>query len=706
MGKLLKGSLLIIAALITSTLSGSIFYVSPSGNDTNQGTIDKPFKTIPKAITEAIAGDTIYVMKGIYVSSSTILINSSKSGTFENPYHLYSFPGDTVILDFYPQSFGDRGINLRADYWNIRGIVVKNAGDNGLYIEGEYNTIKNCTFYGNDDSGLQISGGGAHNIIINCDSYNNADPDNEDADGFAAKLDIGPGNEFYGCRAWNNSDDGWDLYESDDSVVIADCWAFRNGYLANNSPSLGDGNGFKVGGNFVAGNHLVRNCLAFDNRKYSYHQNNNTGEVAIYNSLGWDSQQRNFNFYLDVAGPNTLVNNISFNGGSGDKFTNCTMTTNSWQSIDADESDFVSLNKSLATDARQLSGELPSNAFARLAIGSNLIDSGTDVGYPFNGTAPDLGPFETISSVAAFTLNIATTGEGGVWISPAGGIYESGQEVTLIAWNGDGYRFNDWSGDVAGTNDTLIFLMDSDKSVVANFTLKGDVNRDSTRIEAEEMILTSYIFERISAASNGKVIRASSSVSFDKATFTFKGDEHNYLVRVRYLDQVDGAATYKFSVNNSLLATWTGDKASGSTNQFIEKEIKNVSLAPDDRLKIESNREGPEYGRVDCIDLIKSEYIPESIAEIEQAVDNNTLFQNYPNPVDQFTQIDFYLSEASDIQLELFDVKSKQKQIIVNSWYPAGTHQYILNRNDLKSGVYYYRLTTSSGLYIRKMILL
>ncbi|MBA7533594.1 hypothetical protein ES705_25835 [subsurface metagenome] len=248
--------------------------------------------------------------------------------------------------------------------------------------------------------------------------------------------------------------------------------------------------------------------------------------------------------------------------------------------------------------------------------------------------------------------------------------------------------------------------MDSDKSVVANFTLKGDVNRDSTRIEAEEMILTSYIFERISAASNGKVIRASSSVSFDKATFTFKGDEHNYLVRVRYLDQVDGAATYKFSVNNSLLATWTGDKASGSTNQFIEKEIKNVSLAPDDRLKIESNREGPEYGRVDCIDLIKSEYIPESIAEIEQAVDNNTLFQNYPNPVDQFTQIDFYLSEASDIQLELFDVKSKQKQIIVNSWYPAGTHQYILNRNDLKSGVYYYRLTTSSGLYIRKMILL
>jgi len=35
----------------------------------------------------------------------------------------------------------------------------------------------------------------------------------------------------------------------------------------------------------------------------------------------------------------------------------------------------------------------------RLAAGSDLIDAGTNVGLPFNGTAPDLGAFETGSVI-------------------------------------------------------------------------------------------------------------------------------------------------------------------------------------------------------------------------------------------------------------------------------------------------------------------
>ena len=53
---------------------------------------------------------------------------------------------------------------------------------------------------------------GARNKVINCDSYRNFDAvtDGENADGFAAKDRVGPGNEFRGCRSWQNADDGWD----------------------------------------------------------------------------------------------------------------------------------------------------------------------------------------------------------------------------------------------------------------------------------------------------------------------------------------------------------------------------------------------------------------------------------------------------------------------------------------------------------------
>ena len=63
--------------------------------------------------------------------------------------------------------------------------------------------------------------------------------------------------------------------------------------------------------------------------------------------------------------------------------------------------------------ARQADGSLPVLPFLRLAAGSDLIDKGTDLGFAFNGRAPDLGAFEsgaptTGSSCASSTRAPAT----------------------------------------------------------------------------------------------------------------------------------------------------------------------------------------------------------------------------------------------------------------------------------------------------------
>src|SRR5437867_2596076 len=81
-------------------------------------------------------------------------------------------------------------------------------------------------------TGTYIGGGGSDNLIFNCESFRNFDPNTkgENADGFAAKHDVGPGNVFRGCRSYQNSDDGWDLWMAPNPILIEDCVAFRNGY--------------------------------------------------------------------------------------------------------------------------------------------------------------------------------------------------------------------------------------------------------------------------------------------------------------------------------------------------------------------------------------------------------------------------------------------------------------------------------------------
>ena len=95
---------------------------------------------------------------------------------------------------------------------------------------------------------------------------------------------------FRGCRAWNNADDGWDFFASDDVVTIDNCWAFLNGKVLSGSNTAGDGNGFKLGGApSSAGEggavHIVKNSYAFDNRACGFVRNNNP-EVPMLTSCG------------------------------------------------------------------------------------------------------------------------------------------------------------------------------------------------------------------------------------------------------------------------------------------------------------------------------------------------------------------------------------------------------------------------------------
>lgn len=411
-------TLFIFSSALTSA---SQYFVSTKGSDSNPGTIDLPFLTISKAFglsnTIFKPGDTLYVRGGTY--QYIVSLTFSKPGTDSAWYHIYSYPGEKVILDFSGMalSSSNRGVNFKGNYCHFRGFEIKGAGDNGMLLSGSNNIIENCAFYENRDSGLQLSSGAANNKIINCDSYWNADPpDYGDADGFAVKMDVGTGNYFYGCRSWLNTDDGWDGYmrgADDVSTTVENCWAFKNGYFKDGSDAgpNANGNGFKMGGSddkTLKHNFKVINSLAFMNKLKGFDQNNNKGTMILYNCTGYANVNNNYSIPSSLAtGKVAVVKNCAELGGKISLFNGVELVTNSWQlNPVASAAEFKSIdtaNFGGATAPRKADGSLPDITFMHLAANSRLIDAGTNIQLPFNGKAPDMGCFETGGTVGVST---------------------------------------------------------------------------------------------------------------------------------------------------------------------------------------------------------------------------------------------------------------------------------------------------------------
>ena len=396
-----KFFLLFFFILVLNLSAQSTFYVDPvNGNDSNSGTIDQPFKTISKGLTAIGSNGTLYLRSGIYFSPSKISL--SKVGQANNSIKVWAYPGEKPIVDFTGNGSSD-GFSISGSYYHIKGLEIKKAGHNGINISGHHNLIENCCVYSNGNTGVHMGSSSSqanpsYNLVLNCDSYFNFDsPQGGNADGFSAKWNVGQGNVFRGCRSFNNSDDGWDLWMCTATITIDSCFAFRNGVdIWHTGQVDGNGNGFKLGGNYVATPHIVKNCLAFDNAGNGgkgFDENNNTAGQTIYNCTSFRNKNDNFHFTNTlVEGQHIFKNNISFQGNYS--ITSGIQEKNSWQGFTVTTSDFMSIDTSGVTERRDKNGLLPKSDFLRLNATSLLVDAGVDVGIPFTGIAPDLGAFE------------------------------------------------------------------------------------------------------------------------------------------------------------------------------------------------------------------------------------------------------------------------------------------------------------------------
>ncbi|MES2697324.1 MAG: right-handed parallel beta-helix repeat-containing protein [Verrucomicrobiota bacterium] len=426
------------------------FFVAPTGSDGAAGTLAAPFATVQRAQTAAEPGDTVWLRGGTYKMSEAqiartvrpyaCVIYLDKSGTEGKPIRYWAYQEERPVFDLSEVKPAGRRVTafrVQASWLHLRGLEVVGVQvtitghtqsicfDN----QGSHNVYERLSMHDGMAIGVWI-GNGAHNLVLNCDAYRNHDPVSGNkrggnVDGFGYHGPKGSvGNVFRGCRAWFNSDDGFDFINSAEAATVENCWAFYNGY-APDFASLADGNGFKAGGH--AGTpverlpqpiprHLVRRSLAVKNKANGFYANHHIGGVdfvhntALRNRVNFNLLGRADDNKTDVPGyGHRLKNNLGLEGGrevaelnaekcevAGNYFDAAGKVGGAARVVTA--KDFLSVDEAELVKPRQSNGDLPDVPFLRPAPGSVAIDRGVILDgsgeAPFAGKAPDMGAYE------------------------------------------------------------------------------------------------------------------------------------------------------------------------------------------------------------------------------------------------------------------------------------------------------------------------
>ena len=396
------------------------YFVAPDGVEGNPGTIDEPFASVQEAHDNPALqpGDVICLRGGTYHPTQRTRFN--KAGTANDYIVLGAYPGELPIIDGgdVPEGDTDGGSTVTwafvgAQYWKVMGpIQITNGRGAGVYIEDSQSIeldLVESSYNGKTAArgghGFFIWGAGTSDILFrNCDGHHNANHlwksgedqlANQYQHGDGWRIFDGTNIRLEGCRAWHNLDDGYDFTQAPNPVEMVDCWAAYSAIDDAAGSITGtpdkpmpqwEGDGIKLGYNDDTGQHIAIRCLSWNNHCHGWTVRG--GPYVIQNSAAFNNAEDAFFRHRQQQckrpKQHLWVHELQW----GRRWRGGLLGNH------GSESDFVSLDDTGMLGPRQADGGLPTPEFLKLAQDGNLVDVGVDVGLSFEGSAPDIGPFE------------------------------------------------------------------------------------------------------------------------------------------------------------------------------------------------------------------------------------------------------------------------------------------------------------------------
>jgi len=97
---------------------------------------------------------------------------------------------------------------------------------------------------------------------------------------------------------------------------------------------------------------------------------------------------------------------------------------------------------------------------------------------------------------------------------------------------------------------------------------------------------------------------------------------------------------------------------------------------------------------------------PTSISDPQNEIaEKFTLGQNFPNPFNPSTKINFSIAKSGQVSLKVYDMTGKEVAVLANEFYNAGNYTADFDAASLTSGTYFYKLESNGISETKRMML-
>ena len=377
-----------------------------------------------------------------------------------------------------------------------------------------------------------------------------------------------------------------------------------------------------------------------------------------------------------------------------------------------------------------VTGIMPVKARARCKTHTNVLSDWSDT-------------LNVTISGYSLTITVSPADKGLVAKNPNKNRYGYGEKVALSAIGSSGYQFDHWEGDLSGTVNPDTVVMNENRNIIAFFKQAQETVSIPTFISCPD---TGYIEQTINFTTGGSVSSFGNSVQYQfdwgDGTLSAWGDScANHIYNLVGTHKIKTRA--RSSVNNSIVSGWTEEKpivvlslyytisitvdpeGAGSVNrtpfksQYREGDI--VILTPlavggyvfDNWTGDLEGIDNPAIIQIDGNKNITAHF--RNISSVDerknQIPDNFSLSQNFPNPFNPETSINYQLASETHVSLKIYNIQGQLIETLINETQPAGFYTIRWNALDrsgrrLPSGVYLYRIETDYFSELKKMILM
>lgn len=303
--------------------------------------------------------------------------------------------------------------------------------------------------------------------------------------------------------------------------------------------------------------------------------------------------------------------------------------------------------------------------------------------------------------------NLIGSGGGIIELDPSGGIYCEGTSVTVTVIPDANSKFLSWSGDASGTNETITILMDGDKNLTADVSVKyvlttsligsgdGSIELDPSGGEYAE---GTSVAITVIPNNRSYFIEWSGDTSGTEETITIVMDGDKTII---------ADLGVKYRLTSSLIGLGNGIiELDPSGGMYPEGTSVIATVKPDvncNFIEWSGDASGTEETATIIMDEDKTIVANiEIIDGVEGIINTSSKFISYPNPFNFSTTLKYTLSEKTNVKLSIYSLTGKLINVLVNQNQNSGDYTIIWNGTDLlgtrlSEGIYFGRLDILDG---------